>query len=136
MPKRRIYTVKEANALLPWLRDRLNRAVGAADEMGKHQRDLRLLERKTKRNGTHDVTPQISEADSTVQESIYEVQKFIREIQAEDIQVRDIGIGLVDFPAEKDGRRVWLCWRSGESEVIYWHELHTGFRDRQPIDFD
>jgi len=136
MPEPRIYTVEEANALIPWVRDRLSKAVEAADEMGANQRNLRTLERQTKRNGVHDVTPRISEADSTVQESIHEVQRFIREVQAKDIQVRDISIGLVDFPAERDGRRIWLCWRFSDPEILYWHELNSGFRDRRPLDSD
>lgn len=136
MPEPRIYTVEEANALVPWVRDRLSKAVEAADEMGANQRHLRTLERQTKRNGVHDVTPRISEADSTVQESIHEVQRFIREVQAKDIQVRDISIGLVDFPAERDGRRIWLCWRFSDPEILYWHELNSGFRDRRPLNSD
>lgn len=41
--------------------------------------------------------------------------------------------GLCDFPSQRDGREVYLCWRLGEPEVHYWHELHTGFAGRQPL---
>ncbi len=48
--------------------------------------------------------------------------------------LKDWRTGLVDFPALRDGRRVWLCWRLGEAEVCHWHELHDGFAGRKPID--
>ena len=48
--------------------------------------------------------------------------------------LKDWRYGLVDFPALRDGRRIWLCWRLGESTVSHWHELHAGARGRRPID--
>ncbi|HUX86133.1 MAG TPA: DUF2203 family protein [Chloroflexota bacterium] len=42
-------------------------------------------------------------------------------------------MGLVDFPAERDGRVVYLCWRRGEDQIHYWHELDAGFAGRQPL---
>jgi hypothetical protein len=51
-----------------------------------------------------------------------------------DIELRDIGTGLIDFPALANGRPIWLCWRLGEPEEIrWWHELDTGFDGRQPL---
>jgi hypothetical protein len=49
------------------------------------------------------------------------------------LTLRDIESGLVDFPALVAGRQVWLCWRSGEPAVDWWHELDTGFSGRQPL---
>ena len=57
----------------------------------------------------------------------------VARIEAMGITLRDIGEGLVDFPALVNGRQVWLCWRNGEDAVGYWHSIDTGFSGRQPL---
>ena len=49
------------------------------------------------------------------------------------ILIRDPETGLIDFPAERDGRRVFLCWRLGEDRVGWYHDEETGFSGRQPL---
>jgi hypothetical protein len=48
-------------------------------------------------------------------------------------QIKDLGTGLLDFPAQRHGRDVLLCWKHGEPSVLYWHELDAGFAGRRPI---
>jgi hypothetical protein len=50
------------------------------------------------------------------------------------VQIKDINIGLLDFPALRDGREVYLCWQYGEGDIAFWHEVEAGFAGRQPID--
>jgi len=57
----------------------------------------------------------------------------VARIDALGITLRDIGHGLIDFPALVNGRQVWLCWQSGEADVAFWHELETGFGSRRPL---
>jgi hypothetical protein len=57
----------------------------------------------------------------------------IERLARENIVLRDPETGLVDFPGEREGRRVWLCWQLGEDRVEHWHELETGFIGRQPL---
>jgi hypothetical protein len=52
------------------------------------------------------------------------------------VVVKDPDVGLVDFPAERDGHEVLLCWHVGEDSVAYWHGLEEGFAGRKPIDWD
>ncbi|MBI3739183.1 MAG: DUF2203 domain-containing protein [Chloroflexi bacterium] len=59
---------------------------------------------------------------------------LLHRILATGAQVKDINTGLLDFSALKDGREVYLCWRYGEEEIEYWHEVEAGFAGRQPID--
>lgn len=47
--------------------------------------------------------------------------------------IKDLEIGLVDWPAVYRGREIWLCWRYGETEVGFWHDHHTGFDGRRPV---
>jgi hypothetical protein len=56
-----------------------------------------------------------------------------RELQAADVVVRDLRTGLVDFPAVREGREVYLCWMAGEPEVAHWHELDAGAAGRRPL---
>ena len=57
----------------------------------------------------------------------------VARIETMGITLRDIGDGLVDFPALVNGRQVWLCWRRGEETVGFWHPIDTGFSGRQPL---
>jgi hypothetical protein len=47
--------------------------------------------------------------------------------------LRDLDRGLIDFPAQRDGREVYLCWEEGEDEVGYWHDLDSGYGGRKPL---
>jgi hypothetical protein len=49
-------------------------------------------------------------------------------------QIKDINIGLLDFSALREGREVYLCWRYGEEDIAFWHEVDAGFAGRQPIE--
>jgi hypothetical protein len=67
-------------------------------------------------------------------EVAYEFQRvdtLVRQILATGAILKDINAGLVDFPALRDGREVYLCWRYGEEQLAYWHEIDAGFAGRQ-----
>jgi hypothetical protein len=57
----------------------------------------------------------------------------VARIDAWGITLRDIESGLIDFPALVGGRQIWLCWRLGEDDVAWWHELDTGLAGRRPL---
>jgi hypothetical protein len=50
-----------------------------------------------------------------------------------EIQIKDLGRGLLDFPALRGDREIFLCWQEGEADVACWHELDTGFAGRQQV---
>jgi len=52
------------------------------------------------------------------------------------VVLKDLDLGLLDFPSERDGEEVLLCWRVGEDSVVFWHGLADGFAGRKPIDWD
>ncbi len=62
-----------------------------------------------------------------------QMQAAVGQIDAWGITLRDIESGLVDFPALVNGRQVWLCWRLGEKDVDWWHEMSSGFDSRAPL---
>jgi hypothetical protein len=69
-----------------------------------------------------------------VGEAFLRFRRLLLSLQEAGIVLRDVDRGLVDFPAIRDGREVYLCWELGEEGVSYWHELESGFRGRQPLD--
>jgi len=67
---------------------------------------------------------------------LFEFDRFdmlIHQILGLGIEIKDINIGLIDFPALKDNIEVYLCWRYGEEDIQFWHEIDAGFAGRQPI---
>jgi len=64
------------------------------------------------------------------------LKECIDEIQSTGCQIKDLEIGLLDFPTLYRGEEVLLCWRLGEEGIRFWHNLTEGFRGRKPIDED
>ena len=59
---------------------------------------------------------------------------LVHQIQDLGVLIKDINLGLLDFPALREGREVYLCWQYGEGEIAFWHEVEAGFAGRQPIE--
>jgi hypothetical protein len=69
-------------------------------------------------------------------EAVVEFNRFdalVRQVQALGAELKDLNTGLLDFPSLRDGREVYLCWRHGEDDIHFWHELDAGFAGRQPL---
>jgi hypothetical protein len=64
---------------------------------------------------------------------IEELGAVVHDIERSGAQLKDVELGLVDFPGEVDGQPALLCWQFGESEVAFWHREGEGFAGRQPI---
>lgn len=77
--------------------------------------------------------PRVAALEREAQAIARELDAFEAELASLGITLKDRRIGLVDFPAEREGRVVWLCWRLGEPAVQYWHELDGGFAGRRPL---
>ena len=62
-----------------------------------------------------------------------QMQASVAKIDGWSISLRDIDSGLIDFPALATGRQIWLCWRLGEDDIDWWHDLNVGFAGRRPL---
>jgi hypothetical protein len=120
----RVYTVEEANAVLPELRERIARIRDARQDLLRGAEVVSEL-LATDGGGAFGGR-EYWEAQATLRSEI-------ERLAEENIVLRDPESGLVDFPGERDGRRIWLCWRDGEDRVGHWHELDTGFVGRQRL---
>lgn len=61
------------------------------------------------------------------------LEREIQKLEELGCVLKDMDTGLIDFPAVRLGTCVWLCWKSGEEKVTFWHELHEGFAGRKPV---
>jgi len=128
-----IYTPEQCNALLPWLRIRLEELKSAAVDLRQAQGAVQGITRQARGNGHHDLSGALSAAERAAADGLARAQGLLKEINDRGIQVRDVEGGLVDFPGQMDGRPIWLCWKLGEPSVTHWHDYDKGFSSRQPL---
>lgn len=120
----RVFTPAEADALLPELRESLARIRDARSRLIASARVVR--ERVAADPGGIAGDPGHVEAAAVLRRELGRLSEL-------GVVLRDPQVGLVDFPGELDGRRVWLCWRLGEQRVAHYHELDSGFAGRRPL---
>ena len=119
----RVFTLEEANAELPALREHLPRLRDARQELIAA---TERIETAVARDGGGVAEPGWFAQQQTLKTEVeYLVER--------GILLRDPDTGLIDFPAERDGRRVFLCWRLGEDDVAWFHEEQSGFGGRKPL---
>ena len=134
MQQKRLFTLDEANRLIPWLERTFQGAMEAHGRLQELRQRLNEIQRaRLRRNGTFDRQDELNTTQSRVQEIEAEINEILREISAEGIIVRDVARGLVDFPSVRDGREVYLCWVRGEDTIGFWHDTNRGFDHRQPL---
>ncbi|MCH7739975.1 MAG: DUF2203 domain-containing protein [Chloroflexi bacterium] len=133
MSEEKLYTVEEANDMLPWVVEQLGIAAEAADRLSEARSDQAELEGLSRSNGHGDIDSRLSDVRADALRALDALRSVLDEFEARGIPVRDVDSGLIDFPGERDGKKVWLCWRMGEPEVGFWHETNTGFTGRQPL---
>ena len=127
------FTLDEANDLLPWLEERFNRMVPIRDELAARQEDLLELLRLRRGNGSASKEEDIVGAQRDADRLTQRLQRDLREIARRGIIVQDLGRGLVDFPSNREGREIYLCWLRGEERITHWHETDAGFAGRQRL---
>jgi hypothetical protein len=127
MRHQRHYTLEQANAVRDWVATRVGWSRDA------HARLVALGGRVGEAVGRLDQRSGGSYPGREVARSLVELSRAVGELQAVDVVLRDIDRGLVDFPAIRDGREVYLCWLVDEPEIGFWHEPEAGFGGRRPL---
>ena len=124
------FSIDEANGRLGELRPLLERLRQDRDDVARQQREL-VAFRRTNGNESH--VQDLADREAAVAAIVADMEAAVRLIESWDVTLRDIGSGLVDFPALASGRPIWLCWRLGEGDIDWWHELSTGIAGRRPL---
>jgi hypothetical protein len=123
----RYFTIDEANATLPPLIEQLEQLMAARRTIVEARPDLWPVLKKSIGNGG-------SKKAGELLPQFERVQAAVAAIETMGILLKDPDTGLVDFLHRRpDGREVYLCWRYGESQVAFWHELHAGFAGRRRL---
>jgi hypothetical protein len=131
----RTFTLAEAQSLLPVLESLLRNSIADKKLMEEFDAEQQALSHRIFINGgTHvDIVPLLQrKRDRTKAEQ--RLRDSFSEIDAIGVQVKDLDIGLLDFPCEVEGQTVLLCWKLGEKSITHWHGVEEGFAGRKPID--
>jgi hypothetical protein len=121
----RYYTVEEANAMVAQLREVIRRI----------REDRRAIVDSAERIREGAAADGGGQEGTTAWEAARRLRRDLELLSGQGIILRDADTGLVDFPSQREGRLVYLCWRPDEEErVAFWHEVNTGFPGRKPLD--
>lgn len=135
MAKQKTFTLEEAHALLPVLRSLLKRAMEAKELIERVEKELQDLKHRILLSGGLMVDiPAVARSRAERDKALQEVKDTLAEIDAIGVQVKDLDIGLLDFPCAVGEEIVLLCWKYGEEKIEFWHGMEEGFKGRKPID--
>jgi hypothetical protein len=125
----RYFTLQEARNTLKSVSVWMDEIQIIRQQILKHQPAIWSVMEKSAGNGGN---PTLSRMVKTFDR----LDALIHSIQDLGILIKDINTGLIDFPAIKDNHEVYLCWKYGEDDIEFWHEVADGFAGRQPIDWE
>ncbi|MCX6022079.1 MAG: DUF2203 domain-containing protein [Chloroflexi bacterium] len=131
----RHFTPEQVNRLIPRLEELLAELRDARRELIAQERQFgRVMGQKAEGNGFHiEQENQAASLKSETDDSISRFRGLVQAVSDLGAEVKDPETGLVDFLGLLEGREVYLCWRLGEPECAWWHDLDTGFGGRQPL---
>jgi len=122
----RHYSVEEANRTLPYVEAivrEVRERYRTIKERGQLHKDLTDAKK-------------IAALKDEIRDEAERIHACMGELEAIGAELKDYDLGLVDFPAEYEGRSIQLCWKYGEEKILHWHEEEGGFDGRQPVPAD
>ncbi|HEY0129422.1 MAG TPA: DUF2203 domain-containing protein [Rubrobacter sp.] len=122
----KLFTVEEANSLLPRLRELLADVSLHRDALRERAPHLEPILRAAGTNGGGRI-------GSEYGVEAYKLYLAIERIRELGVVLKDLDVGLLDFPHQREGRVVFLCWHPPEERIGYWHEIEAGYAGRQPL---
>ena len=121
----RHFSVEEANAAIGWITERIEQLRSARERLTNEEVREALTEAAPMNGG--------GDPGRSVSQAFLDMRSALADLQGQQIVLRDLDRGLVDFPHMREGREVYLCWIEGEDEIGYWHDLDSGYAGRQPL---
>jgi hypothetical protein len=133
--RNKIFSVEEANGLIPYLEDTLEKLCAGARDIGALQSEIQVLNAiessgATSRN--HDVR-ELREKEARCARMLEEFRAALHQVASRGCILRDLDLGLVDFYTMARDKVVCLCWRLGEARISHWHSTDEGFSGRRPL---
>jgi hypothetical protein len=134
MPER-TFTLAEAQSLLPVLESLIRTAIDGKNLIESVETEFQAIAHRVFLNGgTFLNILHLARRKAEREKAVQRVKDAIAEVDSIGVQVKDLDIGLLDFPCEVEGRTVLLCWKLGEKSITHWHGVSEGFAGRKPID--
>jgi hypothetical protein len=135
MAKKKTFTLDEAQTLVLVLSALLKRAIDGKQLVEQTEKDFQDLNHRILLSGGLFVdVPAMARRKAERDKAVNDIKDALAEIESIGVQVKDLDIGLLDFPCVVDDQIILLCWKLGEDKIRYWHGLEEGFRGRKPID--
>jgi hypothetical protein len=131
----RTFTLREAQSMLPVLESLLRRLIEAKELIDAIDQEFGALSEQIFLNGGTRVDVRACARRKAEREKAERIARdTLAEINAIGVQVKDLDIGLLDFPCRMNGEIVLLCWKMGEPTISHWHSTEDGYAGRRPID--
>jgi hypothetical protein len=131
----RTFTLEEAQTLLPVLESLLRGAIDAKKLIETVDGEMQEMAHRVFLAGGSSLNiVHLARRKAEREKAMQRIKDILAEIDAMGVQVKDLDIGLLDFPCEVEGRMVLLCWKLGEKGIAHWHTPSEGFAGRKPID--
>jgi hypothetical protein len=130
-----VFTPAEANSALSGVRPLAERLVEIRGRLRSLEGTQRGLVHAIGGNGGGHAAGDLNAARDEFTELVGELDDCLARLEATGVLLKDPDVGLLDFPSVRDGEEVLLCWRVGEEDISYWHNLADGFAGRKPIDW-
>ncbi|MEE8346743.1 MAG: DUF2203 domain-containing protein [Dehalococcoidia bacterium] len=129
----RSFTLDEAISLLPRLSELLRQAQECKLRHDQYQEQIEEYTRRMSSNG--DIPERdLNETRQELAKAAAEVNSLTEKVREMGCELKDIDQGLIDFRTVREGREVYLCWKLGEPDIRWWHDMDSGFADRQPLE--
>jgi hypothetical protein len=129
------FSRKEAEELLPVIGGCLGEALEHKKRIDERDEVLsRAAARIMALGGSIPPLDELSVKRTEREGFVAELQKVVVQIQEMGCEVKDLEMGLIDFPSLRDGEEVYLCWKFGEKRIRFYHGIHEGFAGRKPLD--
>ncbi len=129
----RFFTIDQANATLPLVRAITGDLATLAKDVVERRHRLALLTSGRDLKPGDPYSDELAQMESELERDAIRLQGYVDELRELGVEPKGAVEGLVDFPCKLDGRIVLLCWKLGEPEVLFWHDLDSGFSGRQPL---
>jgi len=131
----RFFTLSQAEKLLPQVESAIREAIVRKAEYEQAEAEWQSFsERVMVQGGMQVDRSRLLEQKNRRESAALLVKNSIERVHEFGCVVKDLDIGLIDFPTLLNGQEVYLCWKLGESGIQFWHGLHEGFRGRKAID--
>ena len=121
------FTIKSANEALPGVVEKFNNLKKQKNEIIKAEQELQIIMSSTDSFEKYIIHKQKLNSEMT------KFYQLIEELEATGVSLKGLDQGLLDFPSKRFDEDVWLCWKDGETEIKFWHDMNSGFNGRKPI---